>query len=276
MITTTGSAAGRPSVLILSLAEEPYTVTRRSLQGDVSSECPIWTADCDISGSRAAIGTNLGAGLVDLETEAGSYFLRSESHVLALQFHQSKWNGAIVTVDLRVRPGNLLTRYMIRSQPSSKTSKKATEKEWSTLRGNINPSHIIYMPSSVACLKTLKTCDQYLMASSMYGTMKLYDQRMVQRGVAVQTYEGHVNGPWHQPIKFGIDPSERFLMSGGDDYYTRVWSIKSGQLLSENKFFNTVPSVVCWSSVEGQRDLKDGGIVHGAWLGSRNGIFNMF
>ncbi|CAF1697694.1 unnamed protein product [Brassica napus] len=34
------------------------------------------------------------------------------------------------------------------------------------------------------------------------------------------------------------------------------------------KFFNTVPSVVCWSSVEGQRDLKDGGIVHGgmAWI----------
>ncbi|CAN7005664.1 unnamed protein product [Brassica rapa subsp. trilocularis] len=88
-ITTTGSAAGRPSVFILSLAEEPYMVTRRSLQGDVSSECPIWTADCDRSGSRAAIGTNLGAGLVDLETEAGSYFLPSESHVLVLQFHQS-------------------------------------------------------------------------------------------------------------------------------------------------------------------------------------------
>ncbi|KAH0931671.1 hypothetical protein HID58_008788 [Brassica napus] len=89
LITTTGSAAGRPSVFILSLAEEPYMVTRRSLQGDVSSECPIWTADCDRSGSRAAIGTNLGAGLVDLETEAGSYFLPSESHVLVLQFHQS-------------------------------------------------------------------------------------------------------------------------------------------------------------------------------------------
>lgn len=38
--------------------------------------------------------------------------------------------------------------------------------------------------------------------------------------------------------------------SGGEDCYTRIWSIKSGQLLSANKFSNTVPAVVCWSSVE--------------------------
>lgn len=42
-----------------------------------------------MSGTLAAIGTNVGAALVDLETGAGSYFLRSESDVLALQFHQS-------------------------------------------------------------------------------------------------------------------------------------------------------------------------------------------
>lgn len=34
-------------------------------------------------------GTDLGAASVDLETGAGSYFLRSKSDVLALQFHQS-------------------------------------------------------------------------------------------------------------------------------------------------------------------------------------------
>ncbi|XP_010497571.1 PREDICTED: DDB1- and CUL4-associated factor 4-like, partial [Camelina sativa] len=86
------------------------------------------------------------------------------------------------------------------------------------------------------------------MASSMDGTIRLYDQRMVNKGVAVQTYEGHVNSNFR--IKFGVDPSERFLISGGTDCYTRIWSIKSGQLLSENKFSNTVPSVVCWSAVE--------------------------
>ncbi|KAL0730065.1 hypothetical protein Bca4012_026158 [Brassica carinata] len=265
-------------LLPIFLAEEPYIVTPRSLQGNVSSECTIWTADCSVSGSLAAIGTNLGAALVDLETGAGSYFLRSESDVLALQFHQSKGNivqcglrnGAIVSVDIRERPSRL-TRHQIRSHSSS--SQATRKKEWFKLRGNINPSHVLYMPSSLTCMKTLKTYDQYLMASSMDGTIKLYDQRMVKRGVAVQTYEGHVNS--HTRIEFGIDPSERFLMSGGEDCFTRIWSIKSGQLLSENKFSNSVPSVVCWSAVEGQSEWNDS-IVHEAWLGSREAIFNIF
>ncbi|CAH8320194.1 unnamed protein product [Eruca vesicaria subsp. sativa] len=279
LITTLGSA-GQGSIFILNLAEEPYIVSPRSLQGNASSECTIWTADCSVSGSRAAIGTNLGAALVDLETGAGSYFLRSQSDVLALQFHQSKRNivqcglrnGAIVSVDVRERPGRL-TRHQIRSQPSSRTSQATRKKEWFKLSGNINPSHVFYMPSSITCMKTLKTYDQYLMASSMDGTIKLYDQRMVKGGVAVQTYEGHVNS--HTRIEFGIDPSETFLMSGGEDCYTRIWSIKSGQLLCENKFSNCVPSVVCWSAVEGQSESNDS-IVHRAWLGSREAMFNMF
>nr|CAC01732.1 hypothetical protein [Arabidopsis thaliana] len=240
---------------------EVNILTPRSLQGNVSSECTIWTSDCNISGSHAAIGTDLGAGLVDLETGVGSYFLRSKSDVFALQFHQSGnivhcglRNGAIVSVDLRERPAFLTSHNILFLQ----------------LQGNINPSHVIYMPSSLTCLKTLKTSDQYLMASSMDGT--LYDQRMVKRGVGVQTYEGHVNS--HTPIEFGIDPSERFILSGGDDCYTRIWSIKSGQLMSENKFSNSVPSVVCWSADERQRDRKDS-IGHGAWLGSREAIFNL-
>ncbi|VVB14912.1 unnamed protein product [Arabis nemorensis] len=281
LITTLGST-GRGSVFFLNLAEEPHIVTPRSLHGNVSSECTIWTADCNINGSHAAIGTNLGAALVDLETGAGSYFLRSKSDVFALQFHQSGnivqcglRNGAIVSVDLRERPGRpvpRLTRHQIRCQSSSITGQTTTKKEIFELKGNINPSHVIYMPSSLTCLKTLKTYDQYLMASSMDGTMKLYDQRMVKRGVAVQTYEGHVNS--HSRIEFGIDPSERFLMSGGDDCYTRIWSIKSGQLLSQNKFSNSVTSVVCWSAAERKRDWKDS-IANGAWLGSRDAIFNV-
>ncbi|CAN8300276.1 unnamed protein product [Cochlearia groenlandica] len=280
LITTLGST-GRGSILFLNMSEEPYLLTQQSLQGNVSSECTIWTADCKISGTHAAIGTNLGAALVDLETGSGSYFLRSKSDVFALHFHQSGnivqcglRNGAIVSVDLRERPGRTiprLTRHQIRYQSS--TGQTNRKKEWFELRGNINPSHVIYMPSSLTCLKTLKTYDQHLMASSMDGTIKLYDLRMVTRGVAVQTYEGHVNS--HTHIEFGIDPSERFLMSGGEDCYTRIWSIKSGQLMSENKLSNTVPSVVCWSAVEKQSDRRHS-IVHGAWLGSREAIFSVF
>lgn len=41
--------------------------------------------------------------------------------------------------------------------------------------------------------------------------IKLYDQRMVQRG-AVQSYEGNVNS--HTKIQLGVDPSENFVASG--------------------------------------------------------------
>lgn len=42
--------------------------------------------------------------------------------------------------------------------------------------------------------------------------MKLYDRRLIERG-AVQSYEGHVNS--HTHIQLGVDPSEKFVMSGG-------------------------------------------------------------
>lgn len=41
--------------------------------------------------------------------------------------------------------------------------------------------------------------------------VKLYDHRIIQRG-AVQTYEGLVNS--HTRLQLGVDPSERFFISG--------------------------------------------------------------
>lgn len=41
--------------------------------------------------------------------------------------------------------------------------------------------------------------------------VKLYDLRLVQRG-SIQSYEGHVNS--HTRIQIGVDPFEKFLMSG--------------------------------------------------------------
>ncbi|XP_010496045.1 PREDICTED: uncharacterized protein LOC104773164 isoform X2 [Camelina sativa] len=177
-LITTLRRTGRRSVFFLNLAEGRNTITTQSIQGsdDVPFECTIWTADCNISGSHAALGTDLGAALVDLETGAGSYFLRSESDVLALQFHQSGnivqcglRDGAIVSLDLRERPR--LIRHQIRHhQSSSQAGQTTTNKQWFELQGHINPSQLIYMPSSLTCLKTLKPYDQYLMASSMDGT----------------------------------------------------------------------------------------------------------
>ncbi|KAH7544866.1 hypothetical protein FEM48_Zijuj01G0031400 [Ziziphus jujuba var. spinosa] len=113
--------------------------------------------------------------------------------------------------------------------------------------------------------------------------VKLYDLRLVQRG-SIQSYEGHVNS--HTRIQIGVDPSEKFLMSGGEDCNLRLWSIKSGELLFEDKFSSSVPSTVCWRRAERLMVLPDEGqsfqeyfqpesYESGAWLGSQEGLFYM-
>lgn len=102
--------------------------------------------------------------------------------------------------------------------------------------------------------------------------IKLYDHRLTQRG-PVQSYEGNVNS--HTRIEIGIDPSEKVVMSGehdqdshkclyddstdtdnlqlsgGEDFYIRLWNIKSGELLFKDRFMNSIPSAVCWPRVGG-------------------------
>lgn len=104
---------------------------------------------------------------------------------------------------------------------------------------------------------------------------------MTKRG-AVQSYEGHVNS--HTRLQLGVDQSERFVMaglyhfnsfqlllkaiyfdkgfrtyillttnlffSGGEDCNLRLWSVKSGKLLYEEKISDSVLSTVCWKRSE--------------------------
>lgn len=102
----------------------------------------------------------------------------------------------------------------------------------------------------------------------MDGSIRLYDHRLTRRG-PVQSYEGHVNS--HTHIELGIDPYERFVMSGGEDFKLRLWSIKSGELLYENKVADLVPSVVCWP----KGPVYDLNHSSGAWLASREGIYHV-
>ncbi|KAG4946374.1 hypothetical protein JHK87_042381 [Glycine soja] len=197
-----------------------------------------------------AIGTNLGGASVDLETGTISWFLHCKSDVFAQQIVSSGnvilcglRNGAIVTVDSRESRESLSGRLITHRIPYTSSDKKVggSNKEWFKLKGDIYPSHTIRMPSSISCLASLQFDDQYFLASSMDGSMRLYDLRLLQRG-AVQCYEGHVNS--HTRIQIGVDPSERFVMSGGEDCKLRLWSIKSGELLFEDKFSDSVISTV--------------------------------
>ncbi|XP_052203220.1 uncharacterized protein LOC127808690 isoform X2 [Diospyros lotus] len=296
LITTLGSETSGGSVHVLNLREPidyilGASLLRLRIYNVATSNCTVWTADCNSDGSQAVVGTNLGASLINLETGAKSWVFRCKSDAMAVQLHGQVVlcglrNGAIVTVDTRQRSdgrSDRLTRHRISHQsheiPKSSRTPQNSSKQWFELKGNILHSHIISMPSSISCLASLQMYDQYFLASSMDGSIRLYDHRIIQRG-PVQCYEGNVNT--HTRIQLAVDPDERILMSGGEDCKIRLWSIKSGHLLFEEKFMNTVPSTMCrrMQPPTVARDNcryysygQDLGL--GCWVGSREGIFCM-
>ncbi|KAF8030712.1 hypothetical protein BT93_D0025 [Corymbia citriodora subsp. variegata] len=256
LITTLGSERSGGSVHILNLAE-PFdlslrTATVRQRLHDVASfRCTIWTADCSTNGNRAIVGTNLGAALVNLENAVVSWVCRGKSDVLALQFDQSGnialcgfRNGAIVTVDVRENQG-VSSRLISHQIPSSPSER---------FQGH---------------------------SQKHWFKINLYDHRQIKKG-PVQCYEGQVNS--HTRTQLGTDPSEKFLLSGGEDCYMRLWSIKSGKLLFEDRFSTSVPLVSCCQLTERYPSELDGGQNHtgyshgqherwGSWLGSRDGLY---
>ncbi|KAL1320982.1 hypothetical protein HN51_065705 [Arachis hypogaea] len=292
LFTTLGSETSGGSIYSLGLVESldlgsGILNTWSRLDEVASFKCTIWTAEYDYSRHRAIIGTNMGAALVDLATGRRSWFLRCKSDIFAQQIVNSGnlvlcglRNGAIVGVDFREKRERVSRTLIEHRIPYASPNKKVrnSSKEWFKLSGDIDPSLTIRMPSSISSLVSLQYDDQYFLASSMDGTMRLYDLRLLQRG-SVQSYEGHVNS--HSRIQLGVDPAERFVMSGGEDRNLRSWSIKTGKLLFEEKFCDSVLSSVCYQSCKGFKD-EDEKNQHkhescmGAWLGSHDeGLFYM-
>ncbi|OMO68874.1 hypothetical protein CCACVL1_19784 [Corchorus capsularis] len=293
LITTLGSETAGGCVYILNLLEPvdlgPVAAHSQRLHAVASFNHTIWTSDYNPHTSRAVIGTNLGAALINVERGTSTWVCRSKSDVLAQQFDQTGnlvlcgfRNGAVVTIDVREnqeRNSARLTRHRIPYFSSGRNK----QKQWFELKGHICPSHTIYMPSSISSLVSLQSYDQYFLASSMDGSMKLYDHRLTKRG-AVQSYGGHVNS--HTRIKLGVDQSERFVMSGGEDCFLRLWSVKSGKLLFEEKFSDSVLTSVSWRRAKRclrREDERPRYEEHPfecynsceAWLASQEGIFQM-
>lgn len=282
MITTLGSETYGGSVYLLNLMEplnldQSLDPLRQRLYKIALLKCTIWTGDYNSDSRRAVIGTNMGAALVNLETGVPSWVCQCKSDVLSLQLGHSGntvicglRNGAIVTVDIRERKrefSDRFTKHRIpypshrNSEPQSRASAaRKYNNKWLELKGKIYPSRTVFMPSSISCLVSLRLYDQYFLGGSMDGLINLYDHRLLKRG-PVQSYEGHVNT--HSHIQLGVDSSERFVLSGGEDKYTRIWSIKSGELLFKNKFSDAVPTAVCWNRY------------NESWLGSQGGLFCM-
>lgn len=57
------------------------------LRGLASLNCTIWAGDSDCIASKAVVGTNFGATLVDVETGVSSTLCRSKSDVLSVQLN---------------------------------------------------------------------------------------------------------------------------------------------------------------------------------------------
>ncbi|XP_057972163.1 uncharacterized protein LOC131160472 [Malania oleifera] len=301
LIGTLGSDASRGSVYFLNLREpldfNPTSqIMAQRICEVVSFNGTVWTGDYNPNRYQAVIGTNLGAALVNLETKVTTWVCRSKSDVMSLQFDQSGnvvlcgfRNGAIVTLDVRQKQeasSARLTEHKICYSSNticehSKIIVQNSRKQCFKLKGNIYPSQTICMPSAICCLESLQFYDQYFLASSMDGSIKLYDHRLMKKG-ALQSYEGHVNS--HTRMQLGVDPSERFVMSGGEDCYLRIWRIKSGELLFEDKFSDSVLSTVCWTrfgrnpspKMQNYEEYQHGQTHNwGAWLGSYEGLFHI-
>ncbi|CAL9181971.1 unnamed protein product [Musa hybrid cultivar] len=267
------SAGG--SVYILNLHEPlDLILSSGSLFSHISQiasfDRTIWTADCNSHGTQAVIGTNLGATLINLETEEVSWFYHSRSDVFSQQFIHSgnvvlcgQRNGAVISVDIR--------------------QKQSRHK----LGRNLNSSDAVFMSSAVCSLVALQSDDNYFLASSMDGSIKLFDCRLLQRG-SVQSYAGHVNS--HTRLQLGVNPSETFLISGGEDCFLRIWSIKNGELIFGEKVSDSILTTVCWPKTGNEFDGKQKSRKQleccseysyfpthswGTWLGSPDGLFYM-
>ncbi|XP_057867377.1 uncharacterized protein LOC131074707 isoform X1 [Cryptomeria japonica] len=292
LFTTLGSGSVGGSLYSLNLNAAPQS----RLSKCISTSCTIWTADSNFDGTRAIIGTNQGTALVDIEHRRLSWVCRSKSDVLSQQFDQSGnhifcgfRNGAIVTVDIRSEESAQFAsmhRHAVRHAAHSFSLNDGSSKSLSgkfRLKGNVNPSDAIYMPTAVCSLAALQSDDKYLLASSMNGTIKLWDRRLIERG-SVQSYEGNVNS--HTMIQIGVDPTESLLASGGEDGAIRLWNVKTGKLLHTEVGFSSPVTTICWPKYRKMRESSkeekfyedtsfEQKFCWGLWLGSFEGLLYM-
>lgn len=299
LLSTFGSEAIGGSVCILKL-DQPINQHYPSLCSQIVQlvsldRTTIWTSDCNPQGTQAVIGANRGSALIDLESRKVSWLYYNGSDVLSQQFvHPGNIvlsghrNGAISSIDIRQKQSrvpehafgysrrlNFDTKF--RGHPF-RNGKSTLNQKYKSGR-NLNSSDVVYMPKAVCSLVALQSDDQYFLASSLDGSINLFDRRLLNKG-AVQTYAGHVNSYTH--LQLGVNPSETLVVSGGEDCFLRIWSIKSGELVFGEKVSNSKLTSICWPKTGLQDSLTcftKGSCMSnhswGAWLGSPDGLFYM-
>eukprot|EP00057_Strongylocentrotus_purpuratus_P014479 XP_011668953.1 PREDICTED: DDB1- and CUL4-associated factor 4 [Strongylocentrotus purpuratus] len=193
------------TVQLMKCPTEGDGISQISYSYERSNES-LWT--CAWSNSptlpaHLAIGSTGKAIVVDTLSTREQILYTSNSDVFAQAFSRKSpvlYNGTrlgeILGVDLR--------------KPSS---------------GHFDMTAVLSHRVAVCSLKLLKE-ENYVLASDMGGEIKLWD---IRQCAVVQEFKGHHNENHHLPVK--VDSTETILHAVGQDKYTRVWSLKSGDLL---------------------------------------------
>ncbi|XP_031500661.1 uncharacterized protein LOC116264522 [Nymphaea colorata] len=301
LVSSLGSGGSGGSVYVLDFAKpldlhQDVSSLHSRLVKVASTNCTIWSADSNCDGTKAIIGTNRGAALLHLERQELSWICRTKSDILSLQFDHSGnvalcglRNGAIIVMDIRQRHLNSLDNF---SRAWSSMDQKSNHglqvsknlRTW--LKGDVRPLGAAFMPSAVCSLASLYSYGHYFLASSMDGSLGLFDSRLLQRG-AVHHYEGHVNS--HSRLHIGVDPTETFFLAGGEDCCMRIWNIKTGEILYGSRISSSPVVAMCWPQNESvlsasdelpvsngvEFEMESSELTHSwaAWLGSLEGLF---
>uniref|UniRef100_A0ACD5UYD5 Uncharacterized protein n=1 Tax=Avena sativa TaxID=4498 RepID=A0ACD5UYD5_AVESA len=288
MVATLGSGESGGSVYIMDMSGSvDFPTVSLNACGRIgrvaSSDRTVWTADCNPDGTQVVLGTNNGAALLNLETGALSWLYRCKSDILSQQFVHSGnvvlcglRNGSIVSIDVRQRHSNL-PRGLASSVTAGRTLPVLSARHSARGRNQADKAKASGIMSSAVCsLVALSSDENYFLGSSMDGSIKLFDLRLIQKG-AIQSYAGHVNSHTHLPLV--VDPSETLLMSGGEDCTIRIWSIKTGEQIFAQSVADVLFTALCWPesslNLDGSSSLFDLNHSWGAWMGSRDGLFYM-
>uniref|UniRef100_UPI0035901D9C DDB1- and CUL4-associated factor 4 n=1 Tax=Myxine glutinosa TaxID=7769 RepID=UPI0035901D9C len=97
----------------------------------------------------------------------------------------------------------------------------------------LGPKPSLFRLSSAATSLSLLSDENYLVAADMAGKINLWDMR-AQR--TVQNFEGHQNKHYILPVH--VEEALGTVVAVGQDYVTRIWSLRNGRLL------RSVPSPV--------------------------------
>ncbi|XP_078177066.1 transducin/WD40 repeat-like superfamily protein [Carex rostrata] len=289
LVTTLGSGESKGSLYSLDAnAMSNFLTPGSPAECLFSMDGTVWTADCNSSGTYVALGTSTGPALLDLETRSPVRIIRSKSDVLSQQFLSSGnvvlcglRNGSILTFDTREKQisGNTEASDWSSATPNPRMTSLHTsrrERRRNFIRTQVDKgvrsgSHV-HMTSAVCSIVSLSSDENYFIASSMDGSIKLFDIRLGNGGV--QSYRGHVNS--HNHLQLAVNPSETLLLSGGEDCKTRIWSIKTGELLFSEMFSESCCTTVLWPGFQGHAGHQlYQSQSSGAWLGSRDGLYYM-